>query len=135
MIWTGYEPNVSHGYGVRGCELIMVNAIPHAVPSSRIEVVDGLRVHRHLVDEAPAAALIRASNDAAAAVVVGRHAYSGDVMPLLGSVTRAVCARLTARSSWSADPKSATAPARGRSALPRPGFAQSYGTRGKAKGE
>jgi len=74
---------------VRGCELIMVNAIPHAVPSSRIEVVDGLRVHRHLVDEAPAAALIRASNDAAA-VVVGRHAYSGSVMPLLGSVTRAV---------------------------------------------
>jgi nucleotide-binding universal stress UspA family protein len=75
--------------GARGCELIIVNAVPHAVPSERLEVVGGLRVRRRLVDQAPAAALIRASEDAAA-VVVGRHAYGGSATPLLGSVSRAV---------------------------------------------
>lgn len=80
---------------------VPIVGVPADLPSSAIEEsagdqlaestasidVDGLTVHRHLVESTPAGALVR-SSERAAAVVVGSRGRSGLTAILLGSTSR-----------------------------------------------
>jgi nucleotide-binding universal stress UspA family protein len=74
---------------VRGCDLVMLRAGQAAVPGSRLDTVDGVRVHHTTVSADPAAALLEASNRAAA-IVVGRRRSAVIPGASLGSVSRAL---------------------------------------------
>jgi nucleotide-binding universal stress UspA family protein len=74
---------------IRGCDLVILRAGKDLVPATRLDTVDGVRVHHTDVPADPGAALLEASSRAAA-IVVGRR--GAGVLPAasLGSVSRAL---------------------------------------------
>jgi nucleotide-binding universal stress UspA family protein len=75
---------------VRGCDLIMVHAAGvDGVAQDSLDSADGVLIHRRVVPGDPSAALINAS-ERAAAVVVGRRGPGGFASSLLGSVSRSM---------------------------------------------
>lgn len=77
---------------LRGCELVLVSAHHGPAPVDRTETVDGVVVRHRTEDADPVAALTDFSQRAAA-LVVGRRAFGGHPVTMLGSVSRAVIQR------------------------------------------
>jgi nucleotide-binding universal stress UspA family protein len=74
----------------RGCDVILLHAADDAgLPYDRIETIGGVQVHHRKDGADPVAALVDAS-DKAAAVVLGRQGRSRVTEAVLGSVSRTV---------------------------------------------
>lgn len=77
---------------VRGCDVVVLHAGLRDLPALPAETVDGVLVHHRTVAAEPIAALIEAS-EKAAAVVVGRGTAARPAGVLLGPVSRALVQR------------------------------------------